>query len=160
MYAVILTSEFYDKVRKFANMPDIEYVKADQKTNNTIIKSFGIPTDNVFYLENSTKKELDAVKTQIAKIITKITKKGEGDNMFLYVYFAGHGCSDKEQYFVLNEAEPKDALYKAEANMRMLAERGHGLCYLFAVYDICREDSSFFHDIIKQKALEKENARK
>ena len=95
MYAVILTSEFYDKVRKFANMPDIEYVKADQKTNNTIIKSFGIPTDNVFYLENSTKKELNAVKQQIAKIIDKITKKGKGDKMFLYFYFAGHGCSDK-----------------------------------------------------------------
>ena len=43
-------------------MPDIEYVKSDQKTNNTIIKSFGIPTDNVYYLENSAKTEVDAVK--------------------------------------------------------------------------------------------------
>ena len=62
MYAVIITSEFYDKVRQFVNMPDIEYVKNDQKTNNTIIKSFGIPTDNVYYLENSAKTEVDAVK--------------------------------------------------------------------------------------------------
>ena len=73
--------------------------------------------------------------------------------MFLYFYFAGHGCTDKMQYYVLNEADPVLALYKAEESLRILAERGHGLCYLFAVYDICREDSSFFHDIInKQKA--------
>ena len=62
MYAVIITSEFYDKVRQFVNMPDIEYVKNDQKTNNTIIKSFGILTDNVYYLKKITKTEVNAVK--------------------------------------------------------------------------------------------------
>ena len=93
------------------------------------------------------------MKKQIIKIISKITKKGKGDKMFLYFYFAGHGCSDMMQKFILNEEDPELALFNAEETLRMMAKLGRGLCYLFAVYDICRENSSFLDDLIsKQKA--------
>ena len=55
------------------------------------------------------------------------------------------------QNFILNEEDPELALFKAEENLRALAKLGHGLCYLFAVYDICREDSGFFHDLINKQ---------
>ena len=112
-------------------------------------------------MEGSTYNEVNAIKVEMFKLIKNVTKKGKGQKIFLYCYFAGHGCSDLFQYYILNEADPKLALYPAEQNMRMLAEVGHGLCYLLAVYDICREDAGPFKQIIsKYKAEAEEKAKK
>ena len=38
--------------------------------------------------------------------------------VFLYVYYAGHGCSDYRQYILLNEKEMDKIFWPAEANIK------------------------------------------
>jgi hypothetical protein len=39
---------------------------------------------------------------------------------FIYVYYAGHGCMDHKQYFVLNAKEIKKMFYPIEERMKRL----------------------------------------
>ena len=31
---------------------------------------------------------------------------GDPENVYAFIYFSGHGCSDDKQYFVVNEKNP------------------------------------------------------
>ena len=42
---------------------------------------------------------------------------------FLFIYLAGHGCSDYRQYFLLDEENPDQIFWKAEADSRKLLDR-------------------------------------
>ena len=64
------------------------------------------------------------------------------EHILLYAYFAGHGCADTHQYFVINESDLDKAFWPAEMKLLQLAKRcGDGLKIL-VVYDICREPKS------------------
>ena len=39
------------------------------------------------------------------------------DEILLFAYFAGHGCADTMQYFVLNETTVQKCFWKAEGNL-------------------------------------------
>ena len=60
--------------------------------------------------------------------------------VFLYIYYAGHGCSDNRQYFVLNEREVAKIFYPAEAKIKKILEISKSNCKSMVVYDCCRED--------------------
>ena len=46
--------------------------------------------------------------------------------------------ADVRQYFLLNDSDPKKALYNIEEKLRKFSLNGNGKCFVFAVYDVCR----------------------
>ena len=72
------------------------------------------------------------------------------ESVFIYAYIAGHGVADVRQYFLLNSSDPQKALYSIEEQLRLRSLAGHGKCFVFAVYDICRINA----DKLKQLAKE------
>ena len=59
--------------------------------------------------------------------------------IFLFAYFAGHGCADTSQYFVLNEDTVEKCFWNAERRLIQLAKRSGKLFKQFVVFDTCRE---------------------
>ena len=88
-FALIFVTEFYDK----AKMKRIPYVKNDLKTCKATCKSMGIPEKNIWEYIDSSREKIDTMKPKMVKLIKKITKENK-QNMFIYVYFAGHGVCD------------------------------------------------------------------
>ena len=60
----------------------------------------------------------------------------------MFVYCAGHGVADQQQYFVLNHAEHN--LVSVEQKLRSLCKNSEGNFCVFAVYDICRSELNKF----------------
>ena len=67
-----------------------------------------------------------------------IIPKGQRREVFLYVYYAGHGCDDGMQWFILNEATPEKCFWPAESRIRTIGKLCLSPCKLFVVYDCCR----------------------
>ena len=63
------------------------------------------------------KRYIDAERQQ-PDFIAKGLSKNFLLEVFLYFYYAGHGCSDLEQYIVLNEKELERIFWSAEANIK------------------------------------------
>ena len=59
--------------------------------------------------------------------------------MLLIAYFAGHGCADTMQYYVLNEDHVKKCFWKAEMHLQRLAKMAGPNFKEFVVFDTCRE---------------------
>ena len=57
---------------------------------------------------------------------------------FIFVYYAGHGCDDSKQWFILNEQDVKSCFWPAESKIRTIGKSCLGPCKIFAVYDCCR----------------------
>ena len=57
----------------------------------------------------------------------------------LVAYFAGHGCSDSKQYFVLNEDDISKVFWPAEKKLLSLASSCGASLKVLVIYDICRE---------------------
>ena len=70
--------------------------------------------------------------------------------VFLYIYYAGHGCSDNRQYIVLNEREINKIFWPAEAKIKKMLERAGSNCKSMVVFDCCREDLTE----LKKKVIE------
>ena len=58
--------------------------------------------------------------------------------VFLFIYYAGHGCEDGKQWFILNEQTPEKCFWPAEGRIRTIGRLCGGPCKLFVVYDCCR----------------------
>ena len=69
--------------------------------------------------------------------------------IFFFVYYAGHGCADVNQYLVLNEKEVEKIFWPIEDNLRRLGKKCGAALKLFAVYDCCREDYTALKDKVK-----------
>ena len=70
------------------------------------------------------------------------------DEILLFAYFAGHGCVDTSQCFVLNEYDLKKIFWNAEENLMQLAEICGCALKEFVVFDICREPRSKTEEMI------------
>ena len=78
----------------------------------------------------------------------------------LFIYYAGHGCGDIKQWFILNEQTPDKCFWPAESRIRAIGRLCKGPCKLFVVYDCCRvakEDEyakveTAYQKIIKQQS--------
>ena len=64
------------------------------------------------YIENEFKQE---------GFITDKEYEQIKDEVFLFAYFAGHGCADIRQYFVLNENSVDKCFWEAEFKLKRLA---------------------------------------
>ena len=58
--------------------------------------------------------------------------------VFLFVYYAGHGCEDGKQWFILNEQTPEKCFWPAESRIRTIGKMCKSPCKIFVVYDCCR----------------------
>ena len=70
--------------------------------------------------------------------------------VFLYFYYAGHGCSDNRQMIVLNEKEIDKIFWPAESKIKLILSRSGSNCKSMVVFDCCRED---YHGA-KNRAIE------
>ena len=61
------------------------------------------------------------------------------EEILIFAYFAGHGCSDHSQYYLLNESKVDKIFWPAETKLRQLGSLGGTCTKVVAVYDICRE---------------------
>ena len=61
------------------------------------------------------------------------------EEILILTYFAGHGCSDHSQFFLLNESESEKIFWPAEAKLRKIGQLCGSQVKVVAVYDICRE---------------------
>ena len=70
--------------------------------------------------------------------------------VFLFIYYAGHGCSDKKQHYVLNEDKVENIFWSSEENFRLIGTRCGGSVKILVVNDCCRED----YNNLKERMLE------
>ena len=86
--------------------------------------------------------------------------RGLGGNflyeVFLYFYYAGHGCSDNRQMIVLNEKEIDKIFWPAESKIKLILSRSASNCKAMVVFDCCRED---YHGA-KIRAIESQSKNK
>ena len=73
------------------------------------------------------------------------------------MYYAGHGCADVKQYFVLNGDTVNKIFWPVEYFLRLLGKKSRGAAKIFVVYDCCREDYGPLRQKVI-KALEQYNA--
>ena len=105
------------------------------------------------YLENELRKP-DFLECKDYQQITS--------EVLLFAYFAGHGCADTNQYFVLNEDNMDKVFWPAERKLMKLAQKCGVPLKIIVVYDICREPIAvttenvlkFHGEQAKMKALE------
>ena len=145
---LIYCNDTYDELRKIhPGMADLKWVKNDLANARATVAMLDVPNENVYEFINSTREEIRIADQKIQKIIADHCAAGE--YVFVYAYFAGHGCSDVRQYFMLNSSDPKQVLYNAEEQVRIKSLVGRNketnkiLCHTFAIYDICRLQSDY-----------------
>ena len=73
--------------------------------------------------------------------------------VFLYIYYAGHGCLGSKQQIVLNETEVEKIFWPAESKIKLILKRSGSICKTIVVFDCCREDFAEARDrVIKAHA--------
>ena len=123
------------------------------------MRRLGIRDENIHvFTDTTTKPELPDDKTPekpwmssarlFGSRLTKLARqefggksgKTGGKKFFLMVYMSGHGCSEDNQFFLLNSKS--DVILPIESKLRALAEAYD--CRVLAVYDICRSNKSLY----------------
>ena len=61
------------------------------------------------------------------------------DEVLVFAYYAGHGCADHRQYYLLNENTVERIFWPVQEELRKMGELGGYSVKVVAVYDICRE---------------------
>ena len=80
------------------------------------------------------------------------------DEVLLFVYFAGHGCADTNQIFVVNESNLDKVFWNAEEKLTKLAERCGNALKQIVVFDVCREPISKTKKSIKNARDKREES--
>ena len=65
------------------------------------------------------KRYIEAEKTEPDFIERGLSSKFTRQ-VFVFVYYAGHGCMQKRQYFVLNEDNVEKSFWPAEEKLRLI----------------------------------------
>ena len=145
-YVLIYCNDEYGELRKIMpGMSNLKWAKNDLVNARATAGMMSVQQENIYEFVNSTWDEIKKAELELHSKI--VAHAAAGETVIIYAYFAGHGCSDVRQYFLLNESEPKKAMYKAEEQLRMRSlagrsrELGKVLCHVVAVYDICRLQS-------------------
>ena len=85
-------------------------------------------------------------------------ERGLSDNftneVFLFVYYAGHGCASGKQYFVLNEDKIEKTFWPSESKLRKIGQRCGSSVKIFVVNDCCREDYNELKERMELKLRE------
>ena len=86
------------------------------------------------FVEKNLQRKVEADKNNEA-FIAPLSHRRE---VFLFIYYAGHGCEDGKQWFILNEKTPDECFWPAESRIRAIGRLCGLACKLFVVYDCCR----------------------
>ena len=93
------------------------------------------------------------------KQIPNFIKEGRSDEfseeVLLFIYYAGHGCMDDKQYYVLNEDTNEKRFWPAEEMQRLIGRRSGGSVKIIVLNDCCREN---YRELMK--SMETEGERK
>lgn len=118
-------------------MGDLEQAEQDAENSSKIAQRLGISKENTTILTDA---DTVAIDTTLADIYERMIEKDvdEDSPAFLFVYVAGHGVAQQQQYFVTNRNN-KACLSQIERNLRALASLKDGL-KIVAFYDVCRQD--------------------
>ena len=81
------------------------------------------------------RKEMDRLFLNVKQIIKETIKAKE--RILVHFYYTGHGKMKDQAYMVLNEPEPKKALFPLESKMRSMSLFPNTCVY--ALLDCCRE---------------------
>ena len=82
------------------------------------------------YIE-AEKQEKDFISRGLARLFVQ--------DVFFYVYYAGHGCADQKQHFVLNATDIGKMFWPVESKIKTLLGRCGSNVKVICVYDCCRE---------------------
>ena len=150
-FALIFANEFYEKLAEIdgvaKGMNNLPWVKTDLINARATVEMMHIPQENVIELIDCDYETLQNFRKDFCyKTVAPIAKKEEA--VFVYAYVAGHGCADVYQYFMLNDSNPKKVLFDLENALRQISQFGKGLCYVFAVYDICRSQAAWIKQLV------------
>ena len=61
------------------------------------------------------------------------------EEVMLFGYFAGHGCSNPEQLIVLNESSLEKAFWPVQYKLNQLTKLCGAALKVFGTFDMCRE---------------------
>jgi tetratricopeptide (TPR) repeat protein len=100
-------------IRDYRNrdVPQVEYALHDAETvKEYVIKAFGYRRENIIFLENPTKGDLERVfgtrESYKGQLFNYIKKDGSSE---IFVYYSGHGAPDldtKEAYIIPSDCHP------------------------------------------------------
>lgn len=133
----------YSELRKAegcSKMGDLPTTEQDKENAIAAARRMGIPDEEIHCFTGVRAKELDQHWRRLLRRMMEYCL--EGKRMFMFLYCAGHGVADQQQYFVLNDAEHN--LVAVEAKLRAMCKGSEGNFSVFAVYDICRSELSKF----------------
>ena len=150
----MLVDAFPNVAKGVKNIPAVRNDRIDAKQTAL---DFGVPQEHIYQLSDSTLDEILATERLIREKIEQHGNRGE--KVFLYIYVAGHGCSDAYQYLILNTTDPKKILYNVDEHARATSAIGKGHCFVFAVYDTCRSDASTFKNLQAESELNVEKPK-
>ena len=91
-------------------------------------------------VERTLLRRYKAAEKEIPNFIEKGLSSKFADEVLLFVYYAGHGCMENKQYFVLNEEELDKRFWSAEEKLRLIGIRSGSAVKIIVVNDCCRED--------------------
>jgi hypothetical protein len=118
-------------------MVDLQQAGQDSENSQRIAQNLGITKEHTTVLNGAKTKDVDkALEDIYDRMVDKDVD--EDKPAFLFVYVAGHGVAEQQQYFVTNDKN-KACLVQIERNLRALASLKDGLKIL-AFYDVCRQD--------------------
>ena len=79
------------------------------------------------------------------------------EEVLLFIYYAGHGCMDTEQYYVLNEETVDKIFWPAEKRQRDIGEKCGSSVKIIVLNDCCREN---FTKLVKKMESESERQKR
>ena len=143
MKAIILHQNDYSLLRllqhaygngyaKFGSLPP---TKKDAKHARQIALGLGILAKDIHDLENQTLAQINKLWNRIMREFKKLHK--EKKKTFLFVYAAGHGVADQQQYFLLNETSGN--IFPIEQRCKDVCLLTKNDCTVFAVFDMCKD---------------------
>lgn len=120
----------------------------------------GFDPANIHAITEPSFEELNAKKEEIFKDCRK--RSDEGQQVFVFVYFSGHGESSNEQFVCLNRWNENDRLaetygYRYPLETRIRSKIGGKKISVCLVYDCCRtpiKETFVSEEAFKQKQEE------
>ncbi|MEY4594332.1 MAG: hypothetical protein RIQ47_742 [Bacteroidota bacterium] len=133
-YALIIGNEVYDQYR--LGLPRVAYAVRDARAFREFARRFwGVPEENIFYLENATAGLMQSYVERLSLILRTAPANAE-----VYFYFSGHGLQSASDKSFLPAAVDNDPLNSGNGNdFRDMMDKisCSGKLSVFAFTDAC-----------------------
>ena len=150
----VINNSKYGKLRQIEGcikLDDLKATTSDIVHIQNLARSYGVEDENIYRNSEPSMEELKKNEIEIRKKSRRLTD--EGRSHLVMVYCGGHGATREEkQIYLLNNEDPKKAVYPLETKLRDLVRDEESLCRVCAIYDCCRmriEDLSGLNALYK-----------